>query len=164
MVDGISEGAVDLFGLPLAVARGRGRPAHQWTLENSNKVNLLFACGKRPAEVWPILGITKPTFLKYYFNEIARAGHARLMLRAIQLERLNAEAAKGNVAAEKALAAMVQAERLNSDAAMIGQVRPAKAAAKGKKDLALERAWDAGKGDRGWGNLLHDEPEAGTLN
>ena len=107
MADGISEGDTDLFGLPLVPEKGRGRPAHVWTPQNSNKVNLLFACGRKPIEVARVLGISKPTFYKHYFNEIARAGHAPLMMKARQLERLNAEAGKGNVTAEKALAAMI---------------------------------------------------------
>ena len=59
-----------------------------------------------------VLGISKPTFYKHYFNEIANAGHAPLMMKARQLERLNQAAEDGNVAAEKALAAMIHAEQL----------------------------------------------------
>lgn len=114
MVSGISEGDSDLFGLPLLPEKGRGRPAHVWTSENSNKVNLLFACGHTPMAVAQALGISKPTFYKHYFNEISRSKFAPLMMTARQLERLNAEADKGNVAAEKALAALIQAERVKA--------------------------------------------------
>ncbi|MCW1985346.1 UNVERIFIED_ORG: hypothetical protein M2348_001078 [Sphingomonas sp. R1F5B] len=135
---------VDLFGLPLAPERGRGRPAHQWTAENSNKVSLLLACEVKPAQIAKVLGITKPTFYKHYFNEISRAGLAPLMLKAKQLERLNKQAEAGNVAAEKALAAMVHAERLAQQARALGgpaprrsEPRPAKL---GKKEEARAAA------------------------
>lgn len=137
MAGGISDGDTDLFGLPLMAERGRGRPAHVWSLENSNKVNLLFACGHKPAEVAKVLGITKPTFYKHYFNEIARAGLAPLMLKARQLERLNAQAEAGNVTAEKALAAMVHAERLSVQASTLAGTRPeARPTRLGKKEEA----------------------------
>jgi hypothetical protein len=142
-MSGILEGDTDLFGLPLLADRGRGRPAHAWTVENSNKVNLLFACGHKPAIVARVLGITKPTFYKHYFNEISRAGFAPLMLRARQLERLNAEAEKGNVAAERALAAMVHAEQIQTTAQRIserGAPIDKKSAPLGKKASAVDAA------------------------
>jgi len=135
---------VDLFGLPILQERGKGRPPHVWTAENSNKVNLLLACNVKPVEIARVLGITKPTFYKHYFNEISRAGLAPLMLKAKQLARLNAQAEAGNVAAEKALAAMVHAERLAQQAQTLGapapkrnEPRPAKL---GKKEEAKAAA------------------------
>lgn len=110
--DGISDGDTDLFGLPLLPEKGRGRPQHAWTKENSNLVNLLFACGRKPIEIARVLKISKPTFYKHYFNEIGNAGHAPLMMKARQLQRLNEQAEAGNVTAEKALAAMIQAEQI----------------------------------------------------
>ena len=73
MGDGDSGTMTDLFGLPVPREKGRGRPPHVWTLENSNKVNLLFACGHTPIEIAQVLGIAKPTFYKHYFNEISRS-------------------------------------------------------------------------------------------
>ncbi len=154
---------VDLFGLPLRPKRGRGRPAHVWTPENSNKVNLLFACGRKVEEVAEVLGITKPTFYKHYFNEVSRAGLAPLMLKARQLERLNTQAEAGNVAAEKALAAMVHAERLTtlqdrmSDAQDNSADRATRAVASpkmGKKDMAQLAAQSAGVGTEWGADLL----------
>lgn len=143
------DGPVDLFGLPLLPEKGVGRPAHRWTLENSNKVNILFACGRTPVEVARALGISRPTFYKHYFNEIGRREFAQLALRGVQMARLNAEAAKGNVAAEKALAAMVQAERV---AVMSDRVkdrgaaepRPTKGEPVGKKEQAKRDAESMG--------------------
>lgn len=144
---GISDGDTDLFGLPLMPERGRGRPAHVWTSENSCKVSLLFACGHKPGDVAKVLGITKPTFYKHYFNEISRAGLAPLMMKARQLERLNKAAEAGNIPAEKALAAMLHAERLNVQAQQLAatpkrnEVRPAKL---GKKEEAKVAAHGVG--------------------
>lgn len=139
---GISGEAVDLFGLPILPERGKGRPSHVWTSQNSNKVNLLFACGHKPIEVARVLGISKPTFYKHYFNEISRAGHAPLMMRAIQLSRLNEQAALGNVAAEKALAGMIQAEQIRNLSDRVADRGSAKAPAPvlGKKDQAKANA------------------------
>lgn len=147
MERGISEGAVDLFGLPLVAERGKGRPAHEWTSENSNKVNLLFACGRKPIEIARVLKISKPTFYKHYFNEIANAGHAPLMMRARQLERLNAAAEGGNVAAEKALAGMIHAEQVKVMADRVtDRGRPAepKPEPVGKKEAAKVAAGNLG--------------------
>jgi hypothetical protein len=143
-VTGILADAVDLFGLPILPERGKGRPSHVWTSENSKKVSLLFACGHKPIEVARVLGISKPTFYKHYFNEISRAGHAPLMMRAIQLARLNEQAEKGNVAAEKALAGMIQAEQirtLGERVAVRGSAKRETAApALGKKEQAKASA------------------------
>lgn len=135
-----------MFGLPLLPEKGRGRPAHLWTAENSNKVSLLFACGHKPADIAKVLGITKPTFYKHYFNEIARAGHAPLMMKARQLERLNQAAEGGNVAAEKALAGMIQAEQVRTLGEKIkdrGRSDAAPLPRLGKKEAAKEAAANA---------------------
>jgi hypothetical protein len=135
-----------MFGLPLLPEKGRGRPAHVWTAENSNKVSLLFACGHKSADIARVLGITKPTFYKHYFNEIARAGHAPLMMKARQLERLNQAAEGGNVAAEKALAGMIQAEQVRTLGEKIkdrGRSEGAPSPRLGKKEAAKEAAANA---------------------
>jgi hypothetical protein len=67
------------------------------------------------------------------------------MMRAIQLSRLNAEAEKGNVAAEKALAGMIQAEQLRTLGDRIADRgatdrKPAPATPLGKKEQAKESA------------------------
>lgn len=132
----------DLFGLPVPREKGRGRPPHVWTVENSNKVNLLFACGHTPLEIAQVLGITKPTFYKHYFNEIGRSKYAPLMMKARQLERLNAQAENGNVAAEKALAGMIQAERVATTAQRVKSRASdeSKTPALGKKETANQAA------------------------
>ena len=143
---GISDGEVDLFGLPVLPEKGRGRPAHVWTRENSDLISLLFACGRSPTEVAHVLGITKPTFYKHYFNEISRAGLAPLMMRGRQLVRLNKLAEAGNVAAEKALAGLIQSEQIRTAADRVsdrgkGKAKPAAEAGRiGKKEQAKQDA------------------------
>lgn len=144
---GILDGSLDLFGLPLMPARGRGRPAHVWTPENSNKVNLLFACGYEPAEVAKAMGITKPTFYKHYFNELSRRKFAQLNLRSTVMSKLLPEIEKGNVAAAKALLAMVERESAKAlSDRMIGRAQAAAAKEKtvplGKKAEAKRAADD----------------------
>lgn len=142
MGHGISEGDIDLFGQPLLPERGKGRPAHVWSLENSNKVNLLFAAGKTPKEVAKVLRVSYPTFRKHYFNEIAASPYAPDLLLSTQLARLNKAAEGGNVTAERALAGMIQAERVKAAAARIidrGKTE-ARPEAMGKKEAAKQAA------------------------
>ena len=137
------EGVVDLFGCPVRRERGRGRPAHVWTLENSNKVNLLFACGYDIKDVAAALGITQPTLRKHYFSEVEQRRVARIRVRALQLERLNRAADAGNVAAEKALAGMIQGEvvKVISDRKAASQSAPSHGSSRvGKKEAAKQAA------------------------
>lgn len=154
-----------MFGQALAAERKQGRPVHVWTPQNSAKVLLLFACGRKAKEIWPVLGITRNTFFKHYFNEVERAGHAPMMMKAEQLSRLNEAAKDGNVAAEKALAGMIQAEQMRATSDRYGD-KPAKAkvAPQGLKDQRAAAGWAAGKSDDGWGPLLHGETGAALPN
>lgn len=157
---------MDLFGEAVCLPReGRGRPAHVWTLENSNKVNLLFACGRDVKDVAAAIGVSVPTLYKHYFDECSKRKSAELKLRGLQLARLNREAEAGNVAAEKALAAMVQSERMRASADRIAQPQAkAKAAPpKGKKEQQKERAFLAGRDGDDWQGLLPEVPRPGSL-
>lgn len=112
MGDEIS-GDVDLFGEPVIYRDTRaGRPEHARTLENASKVSLLFACGYAVKDVAAALGITQPTLRKHYFHELGQRRVAGLKMKALQLARLNAEADKGNVSAEKALFAIIEREQV----------------------------------------------------
>lgn len=107
MADDFSRG-VDLFGDPIPLHRGKaGRPPHEWTLENSNKINLLFAMGSTPEDAALAIGVTMPTFRKHYFSELAQWKQARLRLKAKQLQLLAAAAATGKVAAIKEMFAQI---------------------------------------------------------
>lgn len=64
-------------------------------------------------------------------------------MRAMQLERLNSLAAAGNVAAEKALAGMIQAEQVRALSDRMTKVQTSKPAAEpkiGKKEEAKQAA------------------------
>lgn len=135
---------LDLFGEPIVPPRdGPGRPPHVRTEERARKVALLFACGHTVETVAAAMGITQPTLRKVYFQEVAGRKVAAIKFRAVQLERLNREAEKGNVAAEKALAGMIQSEQLKAMAGSVvsrGKSSEPKAAPLGKKAEAKEKA------------------------
>ncbi len=135
MVDG-------LFGpQPAERVRGRGRPAHVWDRRNSVRICNLFACGHTVETVAKVIGISQPTLRKVYFSEVEQRDIMALKVKADQLARLTDEAIKGNVAAEKALAGMIQAEqlRLLGDAVQARGRTPA-APKLGKKDQQREAA------------------------
>lgn len=132
MGDGIL--GTDLFGDPVLARReGRGRPAHAWSRENSNKVLLAFARGLTVKQAATAIGISVPTFYKVYFNENAKRHSARLRMELTQLERLNRQAEAGNVAAEKELAAQIEKLRLR-DQVQAAPVPTAKQRKLGKKE------------------------------
>lgn len=152
----VEAGAVDLYGMPVLPPRGRGRPGHVVTAESRRFVNLLFVCGHDPIAVARALGLKKTAFYEHYRQEIVERGYAALKFKGRQLARLNDAAEKGNVAAEKALAGMIQAEQLKHAARDIVRREP-KAPVKGKKEVAQDKAWGAGIDDQDWGPLLHGE-------
>ena len=152
----------DLYGMPVRQRRdGRGRPEHVWSQENSNKVNLLFATGLDVADVALALGVSQPTLRKHYFSEVSGRRSAILRMTALQLERLNREAAAGNVAAEKALTGMLERERLKVQgdrmAARDNRDKPKAIRPLGKKEQAQ---LDAGAVS----GLYEPPPQASLLN
>jgi hypothetical protein len=133
-------GEVDLFGDPLVRVRERaGRPEHVWTQRNSNRINLLFAQGSDLKEAAAAIGVSVPTLRKHYFSEVAQWKVAALRLRASLLERLNEEAAKGNVAAVKELFAQIERGRIVALSARV-QSRDVPARPKLGKKEALRQA------------------------
>lgn len=97
-------GGVDLFGDPIIVRNAkRGRPEHERTERNANKVSLLFAMGYEVKDVAAALGITQPTLRKHYFSEVQQRDAMRLKLEAEQLSNLFDSAKDGNVGAMKKL-------------------------------------------------------------
>lgn len=110
--DGV--GTVDgLFGpQPAKKERGRGRPAHAWSRQNSLRICNLFACGHSVETVAKVIGVSQPTLRKVYFSELAAREVMALKVRSEQMARLTDSAIGGNVAAEKALAGMIQAEQV----------------------------------------------------
>lgn len=137
MSDGIL--GTDLFGDPvLACKEGPGRPAVEWNRETSNRVLLSFARGLSVKDVAIAVGLSAPTLRKVYFSEVAKRRHAQLRLESVQLSRLNEEAAKGNVTAEKEL--FKQMDRLRARDAQTQLAPPPTKSAQpvklGKKEAA----------------------------
>jgi len=131
---------VDLFGHPrLAMPKGRGRPAHEWTLDRSNRVLLAFARGLSVKQAAVIVGVSVPTLREHYFSEVAKRAEAKLLMEMTQLARLNDLAAGGSVSAEKEL--FKQMERLRQrDQQQQMAPAPTKAAKLGKKEAAKAQA------------------------
>lgn len=147
---------VDLFGepVPRAPIRKKGRPEHQWSVENSNRINLLFATGHEPKDAAAILGITMPTLRKHYFSELEQWRVARLRLKASALARLHAEGQEGNVAAIKELfKQMDRGAMMDGAREMARPARPPKAPKLGKKQQMIVEA-EAATQSGEWGSLL----------
>lgn len=131
---------VDLFGNPSEPPQERrGRPAHRPTLETRNRVLLAFVRGLSEAQAAKLVGIDAKTLRKHYSRECSLRTTAALRMEMRQLERLNAQAEEGNVAAEKALAAMIDKFRARDLAEKLPRQRKA-AARKGKKEQQQEAA------------------------
>ncbi|MAY20305.1 MAG: hypothetical protein CL955_06770 [Erythrobacteraceae bacterium] len=133
---------VDLFGNPVLPRReGAGRPAVEWDQIVSTRVLLAFVRGWGVAKTAKHVGLSSPTLRKVYFSECAMrtTAHERMEMR--QLERLNAQAEAGNVAAEKELARRIEQLRMRDRSAEMTSRPPAKEAPKlGKKEAADKAA------------------------
>jgi hypothetical protein len=78
----------------------RGRPPFHPTARHRNRVMLLAAAGLRELAIAAVLGICRRTLQTYFAAELATG---RAIKRALNLERLEAAAKRGNVSAMKAL-------------------------------------------------------------
>jgi hypothetical protein len=137
----------DLFGEPVVeLAKGRGRPAHQPTRETRNRVILGFARGRSVKEVALSIGVSVPTLREHYSSAVAARQAMALMVESVQLGRLNDQAEKGNVTAEKELLKALEKGRLNALAseAANGANRPPKLPKPGKKEAAVTAAKNVG--------------------
>lgn len=131
----------DLFGDPILPRQeGRGRPEHQWTLENSNKVLLAFARGLSVKEAATAIGVSAPTLRKVYFSEVAKRAQAQLRMEMTQLARLNKLATDGNVAAEKELLKQLDKMRQRDQVRAMAPAPTAKPEKLGKKEAAARAA------------------------
>lgn len=165
MVDGNSdqEADRDLFGQPVkATRRGRGRPAHKRSRETVNRVILGLARGWTVAEVAQSIGITIPTLREHYSSELRRRAAMRLQMESVQLGRLNDQAEKGNVTAEKELMKALEKGRMKQLANDVahGANRAPKKAKLGKKAEADEKA----KGVSGRYGRRQAPPQPSLLN
>jgi hypothetical protein len=140
-VNSAGDEAVDLFGEPVrALERGRGRPPHVPTRETQNRVWLGFARGWSPKKVAESIGVSVPTLRQYYFAAVAQRDRAALMIESLELGRLNDQAEKGNVTAERALMAALEKGRREQLAEQHAVAAPKRGNAKveklGKKEAA----------------------------
>jgi len=139
VADGIL--GVDLFGDPvLPRSEGRGRPAHFWSRENSNRVLLAFARGLSVKDAAKVIGVSTPTLRKVYFSEVAKRREAQLRLEMTQLARLNEQAEGGNVTAEKELFKQLDRLRQRDQAHAMAPAPTVSPARIGKKEAAAKAA------------------------
>jgi predicted transcriptional regulator len=135
------ETMLDLFGQPVKTTqRGRGRPSHKRSRETVNRVILGLARGWTIAEVAQSIGITIPTLRQHYSSELRRRRAMRLMIESVQLSRLNDQAEKGNVTAEKQLTKMLERGRLEQIAVNVADRSKPKIEKLGKKEAAKAAA------------------------
>lgn len=150
-MSGNFSGEFDLFGHPIPVRRTlRGRPAHVRTLENANKINLLFACGEDEDAAAAALNICTKTLRKHYFPECEKRVAAAAAAKANLLQMLWALAEAGKPAAVKELFARIDKGDLDR---MRLPARPTKAPPVGKKEQRLLDARNAGEGSE-WEGLI----------
>ena len=138
---------VDLFGDPYQPpSDGRGRPEHQWTRANSNKVLLAFARRLSVKDAATAIGVSVPTLRKHYSSEVAQRDAAALRFEMVQLSRLNDGAKAGSVAAEKELGRRLEKAMIQDLAKkVVERGVPKKSAPLGKKEAARVAAKEAVK-------------------
>jgi hypothetical protein len=141
----VADEILDLFGEPVRPDRGPGRPAVEWSVEKSNRVKVLFACGYEPKDVAPVLGCCLKTFRKVFSSECRDRRNAQLKLRSQMMLQLVEQAKSGNVGAIKALGAMIDREQVRSVGERVrerGKSQSAEPKGKplGKKEAAREAA------------------------
>jgi hypothetical protein len=140
------DGDVDLFGDPVTGReRGQGRPAHERTRETVNRVILGLARGWDKKTVARSIGITVPTLHKHYFRELDFAADAAVMMESVQLGRLNDQAEKGNIAAEKELLKALAKGRTQAAEQRIVDRAAGKGAKLGKKERLKQAAEEQSK-------------------
>lgn len=140
-----------------------GRPRYQVKEGQREQVERFIACGMIQDDIARVLGISTPTLLRYFENEI-RTGPAKQ--RALVINNLFNQSANGNTAATKHLEAMTA--RGMAEASIAGTETgqkvdaPAKAEKPiklGKKQQAVVDAKTAGEGTE-WGDDLRPAPFA----
>lgn len=144
----------DLLGHAVPANKGaKARPQHAPTAENLEIAMLMYATGRTDPEVASAIGLSVPTLRRHYFasTELRRLRRsARMVVEGQALLALAKAIEGGKVAAiDKML------KRLDKSA--LGVVAPVvKAAkkAKGLKEQRREAAYDAGLGDKAWGDLI----------
>ena len=124
--------------------RPNGRPPHQPTADQRERVAVLAAGGMSQVELSAAIGISEPTLRLHYAEQLTAGAAAK---RALVLEAMFKAATAGNVSAQKAWLAQ---HRELQDPASLPVSRPAP---QGKKEAAAEAAIEAQAGSP-WSGLL----------
>jgi len=146
---------VDLFGDPVRRSDGkRGRPAHRWSVVNSNKIKLLLALGWCNQRIADAVCVSLPTLKKHYFSELKERTKQRARLDARRIELAFREAETGSVSAMRQLDRLVeQSDAMNAAAAFAADNPDQTPDALGKKEAARREASQitSGEVDGDWG-------------
>lgn len=145
---------------PPRAPRADGRKRWQPSQQNRDDARLLIAAGTPHAVIAARLGISPPTFARAFRDEIANAYHTE---RAAILMDMRRTARRGNVAAQKALAEILdraELERIENDVMRPKEEKPPKPLGKKEQaDLDAESVMD----DPIWGNLLPADADTPPL-
>ena len=145
----------DLFGDLVTLASGRrGRPAHEATQKNRNKVIMLLAMGWNNERIAHALHVSLPTLRKHYFSELRAREMQRDRFDAWRFETLADKAGTGDVSAMKELGRMVERNDRMRAAAIFDEDDLPKKQPEGKKAQAKMAAKDALRDDAWGGDLL----------
>ncbi len=149
---------LSLFGWPLKEPKeGAGRPEHEPTNENRNKIMMLLAIGNTIGDVAAAVGLSTKTLRKHYSPLLEARRVARLQLDAQLWAALYQKAIGGDVSAMKELGKRLDKHDLAELADKFGaaprQQRAAKSEKLGKKEIAQREAETAGV-DSEWGDDL----------
>lgn len=98
----------DLFGNPVVVSAGRGRPKHEKSAENENKIKMLLMLGWSNERIASAIGISVPTMRKNYFRVLKLRDHQRDAMMLEKAMKLWERGMEGNVAALNAFDALVE--------------------------------------------------------
>lgn len=128
----------DLFGDETRLPQtGKGRPAHAPSRLTRNRVLLGLVRGLTNRDIAATVGVSVSTLKEHYSAELKVRKAARLKMEMRQLERLNAQAEDGSVAAEKELSARLDRlrerdeHRKDAPAPKVAKAKPI-----GKKEAA----------------------------
>lgn len=138
----------DLFGNPFEmVDRKRGRPPHEVTEKNINRVKMLVALGWSNQRIANALSVSLPTLRKNYFHELKGRDASRDQLEARRLELAWDLAEKGNIGAFKEFGRLLERnDRMEAErevgSSSKSETQPASQRL-GKKVIDEQRALDA---------------------
>ncbi|SMP32129.1 hypothetical protein [Shimia sagamensis] len=164
---------VDLFGNERYLTpRTKGRPAFEWTEENSNKVSMLLAMGWSNDRIAgcvldPRTGkpISVPTLKRHFRSELKVRAFARDRLLALRLMQTFDQAENGNVGAQRLFDQMVARNDLMSAEDRVKNRAkdnsPPKPVALGKKE---QNAFDAEEAEARLSEELKGEAGAARPN